>query len=120
MSRVNNITRRDIELRARSGMDSPNGVSVGAIDSLKIWEASLCLRVAIEELMRGSWSGSTRRHRVADVGKVVPLNGSVLTSDIDGGVSGRPCEGEEVTGIGVEVRVDEVKRFKRVSRPNLV
>jgi hypothetical protein len=48
----------------------------------------LCLRVAIEELMRKSWSGGARRYRVADVVKVVTLNGGVLTSDMDGGVSG--------------------------------
>ena len=126
MSRVNNIPRRDIELRARSGRDNRNGVSIcvsgeadSLIDSLKIGEASLCLRVAIEELVYRSWSGCTRRYRVADVGKVIPLNGCVLTSDIDGGVSGRPCEGEEVTGIGVEVRVDEVERGELISRPDL-
>lgn len=125
MSRVNDIPRRDIKLRARSGRNSPKGMSIcvpggaaGEIDGLKIGEASLCLRVAVEELMYGSWSGSTRRYRVADIGKVVPLNGGVLTSDIDGGVSGRPCEGEEVTGVGVEVRVDEVERGKLVSRPD--
>ena len=43
-----------------------------------------------------------------------------MTSDIDRGVSGRPREGEEVSGIGVEVRVDDVERGERVSRPDLV
>ena len=90
------------------------------IDSLKIGDASLCLRVAIKELMHGSCCGGTRRYRVADVGKVVPLNGGVLTSDIDGRVSRRPCEGEEVTGVGEEVRVNEVERGKLGSRPDLV
>ena len=91
MSRVNNIPRRDVELRMRSGGESPNAVSIrvpadAVIGSLKIGKASLCLRVAIEELVYGSWSGGTGRYCGADVGKVVPLNGSVLTSDIDGGM----------------------------------
>ena len=120
MSRVNYIQRGDTELRTRSRGYNPDGVPICEINGLKIWEASLCMRVAIEELMCGSWSGGTRRYDVADVGKVVPLNGSVLTSDIDGGVSGRPCEGEEVTGVGVEVRVDEVEQGKPVRRPDLV
>ena len=122
MGRVDNIPRRDMELRTGSWRENPRAESIGAdlIGSLKIGEATLCLRVAIEELVHRSWRGGTRRYRVADIGEVVPLNGCVLTSDIDRGVSGRPREGEEVSGIGVEVRVDDVKRGERVSRPDLV
>jgi hypothetical protein len=115
-----------MELRMWDGRDSPRAKSIyvpseaANIDSLKIGEASLCLRVAIEELVHRSWSRGTRRYRVADIGKVVPLNRGVLTSDIDGGMSGRPREGEEVAGVGVEVRVDDVERGELVSRPDLV
>jgi hypothetical protein len=126
MGRVNNIPRRDMELRTRSWRDSPRAESIcvpgeaANIGSLKIGEASLRLRVAIEELVHRSWRRGTRRYHVADIGKVVPLNGGVLTSDIDGGVSGRPREGEKVAGVGVEVRVDDVERGELVSRPDLV
>jgi len=102
--------------------DSPKVASicevVGEIGGLNVGEASLCLGVAIEELMYGSWSGGTRRYRVAEVGKVVPLYRSVLTSDIDGGESRRPHEGEKIAGIGVEIRVDDVERGELVSRPD--
>ena len=91
MSRVNNIPRRDVELRKRSGGDCPNVVSIrvpaeAVIGSLKIGKASLCLRVAIEELVYWSRSGGTGRYCVPDVGKVIPLNRGVLTSNIYGGV----------------------------------
>ena len=90
MGRVDNIPRRDIELRTRSWRESPRAESIAGdlISGLKIGEATLCLRVAIEELVHRSWRGGTRRYRVADIGEVVPLNRSVLTSDINCRVSG--------------------------------
>ncbi len=126
MSRVNDVAWRDIELRARSGRGNPIGVSIcvpggvaDVVSRLKIGEASLCLRIAIEELVYWSWGGCTRRYRVADVGKVVPLNGGILASNVDGGMRWGPCEGEEITCVGVEVRVDEVERGKLVGGPDL-
>lgn len=64
--------------------------------------------------------GRRKRAGCAAVGRErIPLQRGILTTEIDGGKAGRPCKGEEIARVGVEVRRDSEERSKGRGGPYL-
>jgi hypothetical protein len=98
---------------------------IDAISSLEIGGSSLTARVTVEEFVgasRGGCTGRSLRSSSASVGQiteVVPLYRGVLTADVDRGVCWRPREGEEVSRVSVEERVNDIERGQVLRTPDL-
>jgi len=103
---------------------SANGI-VDAIPCFEIGGPSLGARVAVEEFVCASWGRCTGRSlgssscSVGQVAEVVPLYRGVLAADVDRRMYRRPREGEEVSRVGVEERIDSVERGQVLRTPHL-
>lgn len=104
VSRVYDILRRDMELRAGSreydmAIHGPDG-GANAITGFQVRGPSLGSRVAVKEFVRASWGACARGCRSfnvhVEVGEIVPLNGGILAPDVYRGMCWRPGEREKV------------------------
>jgi hypothetical protein len=128
VGRVDDVLWRNVKLGTDGGGTWVRDVAavdvIDAISGSEIGGASLTARVAVEELVCASWGSrctgrSLRACFVRQVGEVAPLYRGVLTADVDGRVCWGPGEGEEVSRIGVEKRIDDISWRQILRTPNL-